>query len=103
MTDGRLADELVLRILGGRKAPGRYILTCRSWISESRFKPLVDVRDALRLVDAMTKDYSLVATPGGPFTAQICVAGRTGTATGEPRARTICLALARALGIEAGQ
>ena len=41
-----------------------------------------------------------VATPGIIFTAKVRVAGRTGQATSEPKGRTICVALAGALGIE---
>ena len=100
MSDERLADELVTRAFGWRKAPGRYIMAGRSWISESSFRPLTDVRDALRVLVALTEDYSLAAIPGGTFTAQVRVAGRTGKATGEPKARTICMALAEALGIQ---
>ena len=100
MIDERLADELVGRALGWRPAPDRYVKPGRGWIPRSKFRPLADVRDALRLLDALTKDYSLVARPGSPFTAQVRVAGRVGTATGEPAPRTICLALAHALGIQ---
>jgi hypothetical protein len=100
--DERLADELIMRTLGWRPAPDRYVKPSRGWIPRSKFRPLVDVRDALRLVDAVTRDYSLVATPGGTFTAQLRVAGRSGVAAGKSKARTICLALAKALGIIAG-
>jgi hypothetical protein len=102
MNDERLTDELAIRIMGWRLAPGRYIKPGRSWIPRSKFRPLVDVRDALRLVDAVTHDYSLVAAPESTFTARVCVAGRTGKAVGEPKARAICLALARALEIQMG-
>ncbi|MGA2713570.1 MAG: hypothetical protein ABSG41_10735 [Bryobacteraceae bacterium] len=101
MTDERLADELVRRALGWRPAPDRYVKPGRSWIPRSKFRPLADVRDAFRLLDAVTADYALVTTPGGTFTAQVRLAGRTGQAAGEPKARTICLALAQALGLEA--
>src|SRR5580693_3448122 len=100
MTDERLTDELVTRTLGWRPAPDRYVKPGRSWIPRSKFRPLVDVRDALRLLDAVTRDYSLVVSPTGPFTAQVRLAGRTGKAAGEPKARAICLALAQALGLE---
>lgn len=100
MTDQRLADELVSRALGWRPAPDRYVKPSRSWIPRSKFRPLDDVRDALRVLDAMTQDYSLVAKPGSAFTADVRLAGRTGKAAGEPKARVVCLALARALGLE---
>jgi len=103
VTDERLTDELVRRTLGWRPAPDRYVKPGREWISRSKFRPLADVRDALRLLDAVTRDYSLVITPMGPFTAHVRLAGRTGKSAGEPKARTICLALAQALGIEGGR
>lgn len=100
MTDARLADELVSRALGWRPGPDRYAKPGRGWTPRSKFRPLKDVRDALRLLDAVTKEYSLVATPRGTVTARVRVAGRVGTAAGESRARTLCLALADALGIQ---
>jgi hypothetical protein len=100
VTDQGLADELAIRVLGWRKAPGRYIMMNRSWISESRFRPLVDVRDAFRVLDAVTNDYALVAISGGVFTAMVSVAGRVGRATGEPKARAISLAVARAMALD---
>jgi hypothetical protein len=101
VTHERLADELVARTLGWRPAPDRYVKPGRGWIPRSKFRPLIDVRDALRLLDAVTREYSLVSTSGGAFTVQVRLASRTGKAAGEPKARTICLALAKALGLEA--
>ena len=99
MTDRRLADELVARTLGWRPAPDRYVKLVRGWNPRSKFRPLEDVRDALRMVEAVSRDYSLVAKAGNPVTARVRVAGRVGSASGEPKVRTICLALAQALGI----
>jgi hypothetical protein len=99
MSDERPADQLICRALGWRLGPGRYIKPGRSWTPRSKFRPLVDLKDAFRLLDAVTGDYSLGAAKGGVFTAQVSVAGRVGKATGEPKARAISLAIARALGI----
>ena len=96
MNDERLSDELASRALGWRRALGRYIKSGRSWTPRSKFRPLVDLKDAFRVLDAVSSDYSLVATPGGVFTAHVRVAGRVGEASGEPKARAICLAVARA-------
>ena len=100
MTDERLTDELAARVLGWRLAPGRYIKSGRGWTPRSKFRPLVDLKDAFRLLDRVSNDYSLLARPGGVFTARVRLDGRAGKATGEPKARAISLAVARALGLE---
>jgi hypothetical protein len=100
MTEARLTNELVTSALGWRPAPDRYVKPGRGWIPRSKFRPLADVRDAFRLIDAVTSDYSLVTTRRNTFTAHVRVAGRIGKATGDQKARTICLALAQALGID---
>jgi hypothetical protein len=99
MTDERLVDELVTRAFGWRPAPDRYLKPHRGWVTRSRFRPIQDVGDALRLLDALTSDYSLVNLPGRAFTAQVRLAGRTGKASGEPKGLSICVALGRALGL----
>lgn len=100
MSDERLTDQLAERGMGWRLAPGRYLRSGRSWVPRSRFRPLVDLRDAVRLLDSVTDDYSLIAEPGGAFIAKVRVAGRIGKAAGEPKARTVSLAVARAMGID---
>jgi len=101
VTDQLLADALVQRILGWRPAPDRYIKSGRSWIPRSRFRPLADVRDALRLADTLTKNYSLSATLGG-FTAEVRHASRVGRATASNQARAVSLAVAKVIGIIPG-
>ena len=99
MSDERLVDELVTRAFGWRAAPDRYLKPHRGWVTRSRFRPIEDVDDALRLLDALTTDYSMANAPGGKFSARVRISGRTGRASGELKARTICLALGRALGL----
>jgi hypothetical protein len=105
VSDERLTDQLAELGMGWRLAPGlapgRYLSSGRSWISRSRFRPLVDLRDAFRLLDAVSADYTLLATSGGVFTAQVRRAGRIGQARGEPKARTITLAVSWVLGLDA--
>ena len=86
--------------MGWRAAPDRYLKSGRSWIPRSRFQPLKDIRDALRVLDAVTSDYSLVATPGGVFTVEVRLGGRVGKAFGGPKARAISLAVARAMALD---
>lgn len=103
MTDQRLTDELASHALGWRKAPGRYLTSGRSWIPESRFRPLADVRDAFRVLDAVTGDYSLVAAPGGAFKVVARVNGRIGRAIEKSKSRAICAAVAQLIGIKMDQ
>lgn len=99
MTEESLTDELALRALGWRKAPGRYLKAGRSWISDSRFQPLKNVEDAFRLLDAVADAYSLISAPGPVYTVHLTAEGRTGSATGKSKARTICFAVARLLNL----
>jgi hypothetical protein len=101
VTDRQLADALAERVLGWRPAPDRYIKSGRSWITRSRFRPLTDIRDALRLADALTKDYSLLANPGG-FTAEVRHSGRIGRATARNQTRAVSLAVGKVIGIIPG-
>jgi hypothetical protein len=99
VTDERLTDELASRVLGWRLAPGRYIKANRGWTPRSKFRPLLDLRDAFRLLEAASDDYRLFALPGHLFSAHVRLAGRTGSASGHKTARTVTIALARALGV----
>jgi hypothetical protein len=100
MTDERLTDELAVRGMGWRLAPGRYLKSGRCWIPRSRFQPLADVRDAFRVLEAVTDHYSLHAKPGGAFAVEVRLGGRIARAEGKLRARTISLAVARVVGIK---
>ena len=55
--------------MGWRVAPGRYLTGNRTWITSSRFQPFHRVQDALRLVSAATREFCLVRTADGVFTA----------------------------------
>lgn len=100
MSDERLTSELAVLAMHWRLAPGRYLKPDRGWTSRSSFRPLIDVNDAFRVLDAVTDDYSILGTPGGRFAVCVRAAGRTGQVVGECKARTICLAIAQALGID---
>jgi hypothetical protein len=100
VTDQRLTDELAARVLRWRLAPDRYIKSGRSWIPRWRFRPLEELGDAFQLLEAAASGYTLALVEGGPFTAAVQVHGRMGQASGESRARTITIAICRALGLE---
>ena len=99
MTEPCIADELARRVLGWRPARDRYVKPGRSWVPRSRFRPFSDIRDAFRLLDAVTRHYSLIASPSGDFTVEVLVSGRIGRATAKHKARAICFAVAHAVGI----
>jgi hypothetical protein len=92
--------ELAERILGWKVCPDRFIKSGRTWIPKHRFRPLARLEEAFLLLDRTAGSYTL-SSVRGLFTAEVRVGNRTGKATGEPKAKTITLALAQALGIEA--
>ena len=100
MIDRLLVDELARLVLGWRPAPDRYLKPDREWVPRSKFRPLTDVRDALRVLDQLTDDYSLIARPGQGFIVEVRNKGRIGRASGEIAARTIMLALAQLFGLD---
>jgi hypothetical protein len=98
MNDERLTDELA-RAMGWRPGPDRFVKSGRSWISKWRFRPLADLSDAFQLLDHVTDHYTL-SRDGGTFTAQVRAGSGRGTASGELMARTITVAVARAMGLD---
>lgn len=101
MTDEHLTTELAVRAMHWRLAPGRYLKSGRGWTSRSGFRPLVDVNDAFRVLDAVSNDYTLITVPGMGFTAEVRFKGQIGKASGGRKARVISLAVANAIGISA--
>jgi hypothetical protein len=100
ITDEVLTGELASRVMGWKTAPDRFVKGGRSWIPRWRFQPLVDLTDALKLLDQATHRYSLTCSGPRGFTAEVQVGTRRGKASGKHKARTITLAVARALGLE---
>ena len=100
MTEERFVDELAVRVFGWRLAPGRYLKPDRSWIPRSKFRPLTDVRDAVRLLDALTDEYVLTGLQGGAFTAEVRLAGQVAKVSGRTKARVLTLAIAKTLGMD---
>jgi hypothetical protein len=101
VTDSRLTDELAERVFSWRLAPNRYLKPGRSWTPRARFQPLHDVRDAFRLLKALTNHSAVIRVEGETFIAEVRLGGQIGKAVGKSEARTLCLALAMALGIDA--
>jgi len=100
MSDSNLTSELAVLVMGWKATPDRFIKSGRSWIPKWRFQPLVDLADTFQLLDQAATRYSLTRDRYGIFGATVRIAGRWGKASGEPKARTITIAVARALGLE---
>lgn len=103
MSDAQLIDELASRVMGWKVASGRFVKPSRSWIPKWRFAPLERLEDAFLLLDNSRATFTLAQSTDGVFTASVRLAHRVGRASGQPKARTITLALARAAGLEVDQ
>jgi hypothetical protein len=101
MTDDRLTEQLVEKLLGWKVAPGRFIKPDRGWTPTWKFTPLVNLEHAFNLLDHANANYIVSAgSRGEGITAKVMVGARVGSACGVLKARTITLALARAVGLE---
>ncbi len=98
----RLTEALALQVFGWRSAPGRFLKPGRGWVAKSRFNPFERIEHAVQLLDQASERYILSCTHGRvSFSAEVTIGARTGSARGELKARTITVAIARALGMEA--
>jgi hypothetical protein len=98
MTDDLLTNELA-RVMGRRLAPGRFILSGRRWIPRSGFRPLIDERDAFRVLDTVSRDCSLTIR-GGQCTVEVRAEGKVSRASSPSKARAITMAVARLVGVK---
>ncbi len=104
LSDERLTDALISRILKWRVAPGRFIKPGRSWIPRWRFMPAVNLNDAFQLLDAAKPEaYSMGLEKGQAFRVWVQIAGASGEAHDSSKARAITRAIGRALGMEVGR
>jgi len=99
VTDQRLTDELATRVLGWKPSSDRFVKPGRGWLPRWRFRPLEEITDALRLLDAATQHY-ILKSDGPTFTADVEINSRRGKASGRCKAKTISVAVARAMGLE---
>lgn len=95
-----LTAILAERVMGWSVGPDRFLMGGRRWLPRWRFQPLVSLEDAFRLLDSAGSTYTLTTDEKRAFTAEVQVGDRTGKASGEPKARAVTIALARALGLE---
>jgi hypothetical protein len=99
MTNDQFTAILAERIMGWKACPDRFIKSGRTWIPRTRFRPLTRLEDAFLLLGRAATNYCLKSVDG-LFIAEVQIGVRTGKESGEPKARTITLALARSLGLK---
>jgi hypothetical protein len=99
MTEEALTSTLAERVMGWKATPDRFIKSGRSWIPRWRFRPLAELADAFRLLDHAAEHYTLTRTCS-TFAAEVQIESCRGKAVGEHKARTITVAVARALRLE---
>jgi hypothetical protein len=100
LTADGLTALLVKRVLGWRAGPDRYLMADRQWLPRGKFQPTTRLEAAFRLLIAVKPvDYKLGGSGSGPCWARVRTSGGLGEATNPSMPLAICLALARALGI----
>jgi hypothetical protein len=99
MNEDRLTEILAVQVMGWRVAPGRYIKRGRTWIPSWRFAPFTKIEDAFEVLEAAGSAYTLRGATGAIFEAEVHVGTSVGHASGGAKARTVCTALVRALGL----
>jgi hypothetical protein len=99
MTRAQLTTLLAEQVMGWKSAPGRFVKSGRTWIPDWRFAPFARLEDAFFLLNRAAKDYELTVA-NGRLTVEVRIAGRVGTAVGDPKAETITGAVVRALGLD---
>jgi Phage ABA sandwich domain len=103
MTRGQLTATIAQRVMGWTVTPDRFMTGNRGWVPRNRFRPTERIQDAFKLLIAATPaEYDIGGAKGKPFWAKV----RIGTVSAEASAPSlplaICLAIAKALGIEIG-
>ena len=98
MTPAQLTAALAERVMEWKVCPDRFVMSGRSWIPKWRFRPLESLDDAFLLLDRAGCSYVLSLGADGIFTVVAQIGGRIGKATGEPKARTVTLAMSPGLG-----
>jgi hypothetical protein len=98
MTEGQLTDLLAHHALGWRVGPDRYLLRDREWISKWRFKPLIRVEDAIRVLSSASSSYS-IEWNGSVAAAAVTGNGNSAKVTSQSLAVAISVAVAAIVGI----
>ena len=86
--------------MGWTVAPERFLTGKRGWIQRWHFQPFRKLEDAFKLLDAAAAGFTLTLSGDQVFTARVRVGNKTASATGESKAATITVAIARAIGLD---
>jgi hypothetical protein len=100
MTDERMTSLLAERVMGWKRAPGRFLLGGRRWMPSWRFQPLLRREDAFRLLDAAAPSERSINNIGELSVVRVVVNGRVGTASHTSEPRAITYAVAEAIGLD---
>jgi len=104
MTNELLTAILVERMMGWRVCPDRFLTGDRQWLARHKFQPTKKLDNAFQLLNAADPvEYRLGGSNRtGACWARVKLNGAAGEATSRSMPLAICLAIARALGIEVG-
>ena len=101
LTADMLTALLVERVLGWRVGPDRYMMADRQWLKQERFQPTKSIDAACRLLIALRPiEYTFGGAGASDCWAKVRLKGMSGEAASPSLPLAICLAIARALGID---
>jgi hypothetical protein len=101
MTLQNLTAVLAEKVMGWSVGPNRFLKGNRTWIRRSRFQPTENMQDAHKLLLAADAiEYTMSGGKGKMFWAEVQIGAAQGKAVARSMPLAICLATARALGIE---
>src|SRR5206468_3536611 len=98
-----LNDELAVRVMSWRLAPGRYLESDKTCIPRWRSQPVEKPAETLRLLEvAAPEEYSVDGDRDGNSRTRVRIGATTGEACCVSKRRAITWAIARAVGIQVG-
>ena len=103
--EGIVAENLTAilaeRVMGWSVGPHRVLMSSRRWLPTWRFKPTKNIADAFQLLDAAdVLEYFLRADKNGIYRVRVRRSAASAEASGACLPLTICVAVARAYGID---
>ena len=101
MTSEQLTAILARRVMGWGVGPDRFSMGDRRWLPRGRFRPTERIQDAFRVLQAAEpSEYTVVGGNGKSSWVSLRIDGASGEASAPSMPTAICLAIARAIGIQ---